>query len=90
MVKVGKYDYQKSTRSSKKLMTTVQGKTIHFGDRSMEHYKDKTGIWSSKDHLDIKRRDNYLKRAKGITDKAGKRTWINPESSNYHAVRVLW
>ena len=32
MVKVGKYDYQKSTKPDKKLMVTVKGKTIHFGD----------------------------------------------------------
>ena len=52
MVKVGKYDYQKSTRPNKKLMVVVDGKTIHFGDRKMEQFKDKTGIWKSKDHGD--------------------------------------
>jgi len=37
MVKVGKYNYEKSTRKDKKLMTVVNGKTIHFGNSSMQH-----------------------------------------------------
>ena len=49
-MKIGKYNYEKSTRKGKKLMTIVNGKTIHFGDSKMEQYKDKTGIWKSKDH----------------------------------------
>lgn len=90
MVKVGSYDYKKSTRPDKKLMVEVKGKTIHFGARSMEHFRDKTGIWSSKNHGDDKRRKSYLARAKGIKDKQGKLTWKDPTSPNYHAVRVLW
>ena len=54
MVKVGKYNYEKSTKPDKKLMVVVEkdGKkrTIHFGARSMEHFKDRTAIWKSKDH----------------------------------------
>lgn len=90
MVKVGRYDYKKSTRPDKKLMVEVNGKTIHFGARSMQHYKDKTGIWSSKNHNDAERRKNYLSRAKGIKKKDGSLAWKDPESANYHAVRILW
>jgi hypothetical protein len=71
MVKVGKYEYDISTRKDKKLMVIVDGKKIHFGNRDMEHYKDKTGIWEDLDHLDKKRRKNYLARAKGIRNKKG-------------------
>lgn len=90
MVRVGKYDYQKSTRPGKKLMVVVDGKTIHFGARSMEQFKDKTKIWKSKDHGDEKRRKSYLARAKGIKNKQGQLTWKDPKSPNYHSVRVLW
>ena len=90
MVKVGRYNYEKSTAKNKKLMTTVKGKVIHFGAANMEQYKDKTGIWKSKDHLDKDRRKNYLSRSKGITDKSGNLTWKDPTSANYHAVRILW
>ena len=90
MVKVGRYEYKKSTRAGKKLMTTVQGKTIHFGNSNCEHFKDKTGIWKSKDHGDPNRRKNYLATSKGIRDKEGKLTWKDPTSANYHAVRILW
>lgn len=90
MVKVGRFDYKKSTRQGKKLMTTVGDKTIHFGDSNMQHYKDKTGINKSKDHNDPERRKAYLSRAKGIKNKEGKPVANDPKSANYHAIRVLW
>lgn len=93
-VRVGNYVYKKSTRPDKKLMVVVKrkggDKTIHFGARDMEHFKDKTGIWKSKDHGDDKRRKSYLRRAKGIKNKAGELTWKDPMSANYHAIRILW
>ena len=90
MVRVGRYDYYKSTRRGKKLMVEVSGRTIHFGDSNMEHFKDKTGIWRKKNHGDDKRRDSYLARSKGIKDGSGKLTWKDPKSPNYHSIRVLW
>ena len=94
MVKVGRYEYKKSTKPSAKLMVVVEkdGKkrTIHFGSRQMEHFKDKTGIWSSKNHGDPKRRKSYLARSGGIKNKAGSLTKDDPFSANYHARRVLW
>jgi len=90
MVKVGKYEYEKSTRKGKKLMVKVQNKLIHFGDSSREHYRDKTGIWSNKNHNDKKRRKNYLTRSAGIKDGKGNLTKDNPLSPNYHSRRILW
>ena len=90
MVKVGKYNYEKSTRKDKKLMVKVDNKTIHFGNPNYQHFTDKTGIWKSKDHKDPERRKNYLKRAKGIKLKDGSLAYKNPKSANYHAVRILW
>lgn len=90
MVKIGRYDYKKSTSKGKKLMVVVNNKTIHFGDSSMSHYKDRTGIWKSKDHGDKKRRDSFLARSKGIKLKDGSLAWKNPESPAYHAVKILW
>lgn len=89
-VKVGSYTYCKSTRQGKKLMTVVDGKTIHFGDANMEHFKDRTGIWSSKDHGDKARRDNYRSRAGGIKKKDGSLAVKDPKSANYHAYNILW
>ena len=90
MVKVGKYDYVKSTNPKKKLMVKVNNKTIHFGSRSMEHFKDKTGIWKSKDHGDKVRRKNYLLRSGNIKNKKGQLTKDDPSSANYHSRNVLW
>ena len=93
-VKVGSYTYCKSSRPGKKLMVSVkqngQEKTIHFGDSNMEHFKDRTGIWSSKDHGDNKRRDNYRSRAGGIKKKDGTLAVKDPKSANYHAYNILW
>ena len=90
MVKVGKYDYQKSTRKHKKLMVVVNGKTIHFGDNRLPQFKDKTGIWSKLDHGDKARRKRFLARSRGIKNKKGELTKDMPSSANYHAIRVLW
>lgn len=90
MKKVGKYTYEKSTRKDKKLMTKVDGKPVHFGNPKYQHFKDKTGIWKSKDHNDPERRKNYLSRAKGIKLKDGSLAYKNPKQPNYHAVRILW
>ena len=85
MVKIGKYNYQLSDRKGKKLQVTVNGKEIHFGDKSYQQYKDKTGLLpKSSNHGDQKRRESYLKRATGL----GRST--DPSSANYHAIRVLW
>ena len=89
-VKVGKYTYEKSTKKGKKLMVKVNNKTIHFGDSSMQHFKDKTGLWKSKDHGDKERRKNYRKRASGIKNKKGELTFKLPSSANYHSYNILW
>ena len=88
--KVGNYVYEKSTAKGKKLMTTVKGKKVHFGDKNMQQFKDKTGIYKSKDHGDEKRRKSFLKRTAGIKNKEGKLVKDDPTSGTYHSRRVLW
>ena len=90
MVKIGRYTYSKSTAKGKKLMTEVNGKKVHFGDSSMEQFKDKTGIWSSKNHNDPVRRKSYLARSGGIKNKSGGMTKNDPSSPNYHSRKILW
>ena len=86
-MKIGKYNYEKSTRKDKKLMTIVDGKKVHFGNPSYQHFKDKTGIWKKLDHNDPERRKNY---SSGIKNKQGQLTKDIPSSPNYHAIRILW
>jgi hypothetical protein len=90
MVKVGRYNYEKSNRKNKKLFTIVNNKEIHFGDIRYQHHKDKTGIHSNLDHNDKKRRKNYLTRTSNQKDGKGNLTKNNPLSANYHARRILW
>tara|TARA_R110002020_G_scaffold53157_2_gene149052 strand:- start:665 stop:937 length:273 start_codon:yes stop_codon:yes gene_type:complete len=90
MPKIGKYEYSKSTNPKKKLMVKVNNRTIHFGARSMGHFKDRTGIWKSKDHGDANRRKSFLSRMKGVKKKDGSFAYKDPSSPAYHAVRILW
>lgn len=90
MVQIGKYNYFKSSRRDKKLMTVVDGKTIHFGTPSMEHFYDRTRIWRDLDHNDENRRYNYLTRSAGIKNGKGELTMNNPLSANYHSRKILW
>lgn len=90
MVKIGKYNYEKSNRKNKKLFTVVNGKEVHFGDVRYQHFKDKTGIHKALDHNDEKRKKNYLTRTANQKDGKGNLTKNNPLSANYHARRILW
>ena len=85
MVKINGFDYQLSQRKNKKLKVFVNGKWLHFGDKRYDHYYDKTGLLpKSMNHKDEKRRHNYLQRAAGLGG-------VNdPNSANYHAMRILW
>ena len=76
-----KYKIVPSWRKNKKLAVLTKYGYIHFGDK---RYKDFT------QHKDLKRRKNYLNRAKKIRDKFGKLTINNPLTANYWAARVLW
>jgi hypothetical protein len=89
---VGKYTYYRSTRKDKKLMTILSdGTVVHFGNPKYQHYYDKTGLLDKKlNHLDVKRRENYLNRSANIKNKEGKLTRNDPKSANYHARRILW
>ena len=90
MVKIGNYDYEKSSRKGKKLMVRIDNKLIHFGDSSAEHFFDKTRIWKELDHKNEKKKKNYLTRSAGIKDKEGKLTKDNKLSPNYHSRKILW
>lgn len=97
MVKVGRYNYEKSTNPNKKLMVVVEkdGKkrTIHFGNRKApanEHFFDKTRIWKSLDHGDATRRKSFRSRMSGVKKKDGSRAVDDPMSPAYHSLRILW
>ena len=84
----------RSNRKNKKLVArfTYKGKkyTIHFGDKRYQHYRDKTGYYSSQDHNDLDRRRRYRKRASKIKNKKGLYTFQDPTSPNYFSYYVLW
>lgn len=62
---------------------TGQEKKVPFGDKRYEQFKDKAlGIYKSKDHGDLKRRESYRRRHKN----EDKHTY----SSGYFAYKYLW
>lgn len=63
--------FQRSTRKDKKYMVKIHGKTIHFGAKSYQQYKDSTGLglYSHLDHGDSKRRKAYFMRHSGVPTK---------------------
>ena len=56
-------------------------KIIHFGHQDYQDFRQ---------HKNEKRRQSYLSRAKGIKDKQGNLTYLNPNSKNFWAVNYLW
>lgn len=89
--KIGKYTYFLSDKKNKKLSVIVDGKKIDFGDNRYQNYFDKSGLLDkSYNHLDNERRRLYLLRAKGIKDKEGNLTYLNPLSANHHSVKIFW
>ena len=84
------------TNSKKKYFVYVKAdnkkgfKKIGFGYKGMGQFKDKGGYYKSLDHGDKKRRDSFLKRAKGIKNKKGELTYKDKNTANYWAVNYLW
>lgn len=90
-IKIGNYYYRKSTRKGKKLMTIVDGKKIHFGDISMQHYHDRTELLNKRlNHGDKLRRASFRARTRGIKKKDGSLAYKDPNTGSYHAYRILW
>ena len=71
---------KRSTRKNKKYMVLYKDKWIHYGD---SRYQDFT------QHKDSKRRDSYLKRARGIKNKKGQKTYMLKTSPNFWAYWTL-
>ncbi len=71
----------KNKKFSVYVMKNGKKTLINFGDSRYEDFTQ---------HKDKKRRENYLKRAKGIKDKNGNLTWKDKNTSNYWSVHYLW
>jgi len=70
----------KNKKFSVYVMKDGKKKLIHYGDQRYEDFTQ---------HKDEKRRESYLKRAKGIRDKKGNLTWKDKNTANYWSVK-LW
>ena len=79
--KLGAKSLDYSNRKNNKYVVEYEGKKIHFGSNKYEDYLI---------HKDKERRDNYLARAKKITNKNGDVTYESPLYPNYWSVNLLW
>ena len=93
MIKIGKYEYEKSSKKDKKLQTTVNKKIIHFGGNpeTSKHYFDKTGLLNK----DLNHKDNKIKKAwyarhSQVKNKKGDYVIKDASSASYHSAKVLW
>jgi hypothetical protein len=89
MVLIDGLNFFKSERKNKKLKVYIPelNKFIHFGDSRFKHYYDSTEILDkSYNHLDKKRRDNYLKRS-GAINKGQNNEY---PSANFFSRSFLW
>ena len=77
----GATDLKKSSRKNNKWMVRYNDKWIHFGNPKYEDYTQ---------HGDKIRRENYLRRSKGIRDGKGNLTYKNKSKSNYWSRMILW
>jgi hypothetical protein len=80
------YKPVKSTRAGKKYQVYVKSasgnpKLIHFGDSKYGQFKDKLGLYSSKDHGDPKRKKAYYSRHGPATSK---------DTPKYWSHKILW
>ena len=71
----------KSDRKNKKFKVLTKNGVIHFGDSRYEDFRQ---------HKDKKRQESYCKRAKGITNKKGEKTYKDKNTANYWSLNYLW
>jgi hypothetical protein len=96
-------DMSASDRKSKKYTAIVQNdstdkiRTIHFGHKGYEQYRDITqiGKYSYKDHYDTDRRRKYFSRFSGVpTKRAALQKEIRKSKGKYNAKilshKYLW
>lgn len=70
------------------------GDKVKFGSKNYKQFYDKLGFYSDKDHLDLKRRNNYKARHSAILalNSKGKKVpaYQIPLSSSYFSWHLLW
>lgn len=68
----------------------VRQKTVQFGDKRYQQYKDQFGFWSTMDHYNHERRKNYRKRHRGILAKDGTPAYKKKYSPAWFSYYYLW
>ena len=77
------YKPVKSNRKHKKYMVLTKKGVIHFGDNRYGQFKDKIGVYSHLDHLDLNRRKKYY-------DRHGEKNTTDKETAKYWSHKILW
>lgn len=70
------FPYISDRKGKKFFIITNKGKRVYFGASNYQHYTE--------GHLDIRRRNNYLKRH------VKNENWNDPDTSGYWSAKFLW
>lgn len=67
-------------------------KTLQFGNKAYEQYRDNTPLklFSDMNHLNLKRRENYMRRHSKILTKEGIQAFKDPLQPAFYSWNFLW
>jgi hypothetical protein len=65
-------------------------KTVYFGSKKYQQYKDILGFYKNLDHGDKNRRMNYRKRHSKVLNKEGKPAYTIPFTPAWFSWNILW
>ena len=88
--------FVRGTGNKKYKAILSNGKSVHFGNKGSEHYKDKVPkskggqLYKHLNHLDKKRRQNYIERHSGIKLKDGRRAVDVKFTPAWFSLKYLW
>lgn len=92
MVIINGIEFKISNNTNKKYMAKPinSNKWVHFGAKGYDHYYDKIGMYSSYNHTDKKRRQNYRNRHSKIYTKDGIPAYKKKYSPSWYSWHYLW
>lgn len=73
-----------------KILKLPDHKLVKFGRPGYQQYHDIIGDWSSYNHNNKKRRENYQARHSAITLKDGRKSYLVPFTKEFFSYWFLW
>lgn len=92
---MARIEFSRGTGNKKYKAVIYEGgkkiKTVQFGDKRYQHYKDTAlKYYSKQDHLDKERRRKYRARHQGILNKEGLPVYTIKYTPSWFSYNYLW